>query len=162
MLPSRSRCLPLRSCSLSSMNHSSRRCTYSRFLRWRMTVCVMIRQVGYCRPSRRAWACSPLLSYQHCCRQPSAPIQTGEPLSTPIPEAPFPPIFHQDSPHHSPQLVLIRITQLLEQRRRRLRARRLPVLHAVHAEVVLHDVGHGLRVGRRAGPAAPDGVVDLG
>lgn len=62
---------------------------------------------------------------------------------------------------HSPQLILIRITQLLEQRRRRLRARRLPVLDAVHAEMVLHDIGHGLRVGRRAGPAAPDGVVHL-
>ena len=61
-----------------------------------------------------------------------------------------------------PQLVLIIVTQLLEQRRRRLHARRLIVCDPVHAQMVLHDVGDGLSVGGGARAAAPDCVVDLG
>ena len=63
---------------------------------------------------------------------------------------------------HPPQLVLIIIAQLLKERRRRLRRRLLLIRDAVHAEMVVDDVGDGLRVGGRAGPAAPDCVVHLG
>ena len=59
-------------------------------------------------------------------------------------------------------MIFVIITQLLEQRGRRLHARRLVVRDPVHAQVVLHDVGDGLGVGGGARAAAPDGVVDLG
>jgi hypothetical protein len=62
---------------------------------------------------------------------------------------------------HIREVVLVGVAQVLEDRRRHLRRRRPVVLHLVHAEVVLDNVGHGLRVGRRPGPAAPDGVVHL-
>jgi len=91
-----------------------------------------------------------------------SPYPNTESASSPLRKSNVLPFFHLDKLHRSPQLVLIRITQFLEQRRRRLRARRLPILHPVHAEVVLHDIGHGLRIGRRARPAAPDSVVHLG
>ncbi len=61
-----------------------------------------------------------------------------------------------------PQLVLVIIAQLLEQRRGRLRRRLLLVGDPVHAEMVVDDVGDGLSVGSGAGPAAPDCVVHLG
>lgn len=59
---------------------------------------------------------------------------------------------------HSRQLVLIRIADLLEDGRGRLRRRGLAVRHVEQAKLVLHDVRDGLRVGGRAGPAAPDRV----
>lgn len=64
--------------------------------------------------------------------------------------------------HTRTQLVLVIVAQLLKQRRRRLRRRLLLVGGPVHAQVVVDDVGDGLRVGGRAGPAAPDRVVHLG
>ena len=35
-------------------------------------------------------------------------------------------------------------------------------MHGKQAQLVLYDVGDGLRVGSGAGPAAPNGVVDSG
>lgn len=74
---------------------------------------------------------------------------------------PSDPIQPPPSGNHPPQLVLIIIAQLLKQRRRRLRRRRLLIGYAVHAEMVVHDISDGLRVGGGAGPAAPDRVVHL-
>ena len=61
-----------------------------------------------------------------------------------------------------PQLILIIVAQLLKQRRGRLRRRLLLIRDPVHAQMIIHNVGDGLRVGRGTGPAAPDCVVDLG
>lgn len=58
-------------------------------------------------------------------------------------------------------MVLVVITQLLEQGGGGLGRGRLVVGDAIHAEVVMHDVGDGLGVSGGAGSAAPDGVVDL-
>lgn len=58
-------------------------------------------------------------------------------------------------------MVLVVITQLLEQGGGGLGRGRLVVSDAVHAEVVVHDVGDSLGVSGGAGAAAPDGVVDL-
>lgn len=58
-------------------------------------------------------------------------------------------------------MVLVVITQLLEQGGGGLGRGRLVVGDAVHAEVVVYNVGDGLGVSGGAGAAAPDGVVDL-
>lgn len=63
--------------------------------------------------------------------------------------------------HPRAQRILIRITQLLEHGGGGLGRGWLVVGDAVHAEIVLDDVCDGLRVGGRAGAAAPDCVVDL-
>lgn len=60
----------------------------------------------------------------------------------------------------SRQAVLVGVANLLEYRRRSLRHGGLAALHGKEAQLVLHNVCHGLRVGGRARPAAPDGVVD--
>lgn len=62
----------------------------------------------------------------------------------------------------SPQRILVRIAQLLEDGRRRLGAGRLAVHHVEETQLVLDNVGDGLCVGGGAGTAAPDGVGDAG
>lgn len=62
---------------------------------------------------------------------------------------------------HLRKLVLVGVAKFLEQRCCRLCSRGLVVGGAVHAQVVLDNVGHRLCVGCRTGSAAPDGVVDL-
>lgn len=59
-------------------------------------------------------------------------------------------------------MVLVVIAQLLKQRCGRLGGRWLVVGDGVHTEMIMHDIRHGLGVGRGAGAAAPDGVVHLG
>lgn len=63
---------------------------------------------------------------------------------------------------YTPQHLLIRITQLLEQRSSGLRRRLLTVHDAVLVEVVSDDISHGLGVCGGTAAAAPYCVVDLG
>ena len=65
-----------------------------------------------------------------------------------LPRAPF-----------SPQPILVGVAELLENGRCDLCSRGLAVGHGVEAEMVLHNVGHGLCIGSATGPAAPDCVV---
>ena len=60
-----------------------------------------------------------------------------------------------------PQAVLVGVADLLEDGCRRLCGGGLAVPHGEQPQLVVYDVGHGLCVGRRAGSAAPDRVVDL-
>lgn len=62
---------------------------------------------------------------------------------------------------HSRQTILVRVANLLEDGRRRLRHGRLSVTHGEHAELVLNNIRDGLGVGGRARAAAPYCVVDL-
>lgn len=63
---------------------------------------------------------------------------------------------------YSPQPVLVRIADLLEDSRGGLGGRRLAVSHGEHAKLVLHNIRYSLCVGSGAGSAAPDRVVHLG
>ena len=62
----------------------------------------------------------------------------------------------------SPELIFVVVTQILEEGGGRLRRRRLVVGDAVHPQMVVNDVGDRLRIGRRTGSTAPDGIMNLG
>lgn len=63
---------------------------------------------------------------------------------------------------NAPQLVLVLIAQLLEERSRGLSRGGFVVDDPVHVQMVRDDICNRLGVGRRTGSAAPDGVVNLG